>query len=125
MNRNVVCWLAALSVLGGCASVTIPPDRLQSDQSTIRAAEELGAENVPEAKLHLQLAKDETASAQKLAADGNDRALLMLARADSDADLALSMARETAMKSQAAAAEADFQAVQARGTPASSAPSNP
>src|SRR5687768_10438133 len=71
-------WIT-LAVFGltGCAAIQIPPDRLERSEASIRAAEELGAPAVPAAKLHLQLAKDQTELAKKMAADGDDRAVLV------------------------------------------------
>jgi len=81
----------------------------------MRGAEEVGAAKVPDAKMHLQMAKDETESAKKMAADGNERAVVMLARADADAELALGMAREASVHADALKADEDLKAVQARG----------
>ncbi len=116
MSNNAIVSMGLLA-LTGCASVVIPPAHLESDQATMRAAEELGASAVPDAKLHLQLAADQSASAKKMAADGDDRANVMLSRADADADLALAMARAATVHAQAVAAAADLKAVKERGSP--------
>lgn len=73
----------SLSVLGlaGCATVQIPADRLERSEASIRSAQEVGALGVPEAKLHVQLAKDQTEIAKRMAAKGDERAVLVLARA--------------------------------------------
>jgi hypothetical protein len=107
----------ALLTMAGCASVQIPPEQLERSEASIRGAEETGAEGVPSAKLHLQLAKDQTESAKKMAASGNNRAVLVLARAESDGELALVLAREVAVHSSALQATEDLKAVHARGTP--------
>ncbi len=108
--------LAALA-LAGCATLQLPADRLQSSEASIRSAEEMGASAVPAARLHLQYAKDQTASAKKLAEAGDDRALVMLARADADAELALGLAREVTVHSEAQRAADDLKAVRARPSP--------
>ena len=108
--------LAALSLVS-CATVQLPADRLQSSEASIRSAEELGANAVPTARLHLQYAKDETAAAKKLAADGDPAALLMLAKADADAELALGLAREVSVHGEAQRAAEDLKAVRARPSP--------
>lgn len=115
MNR----LLMSLAVLGltSCATVQIPPDRLEGTEASIRGAEELGAAGVPAAKLHLQFAQDQTATAKKMAADGDERAVLVLARAEADAELALGLAREAAVHAEALKAAEDLKAVRARGTP--------
>ncbi len=102
--------------VSSCASVVIPPEHLEREQASMRAAEELGAEQVPDAQLHLQLAKDQTASAKQLAAAGDDRANLMLSRADADAELAVGMAKLSTVHRQALAAAEDLQEVQSRSS---------
>ena len=109
-------WIAAFALaVSGCATITIPPDRLERSTATIRAAEELGAAHVPEARLHLQFAKEEADAARRLAANGDDRALIVLARSQSDAALALSLAHEAQVRRDALQAVADLQAVEERG----------
>lgn len=114
---NKLMMSAAVFALAGCAAVQIPADRLERNEASIRGAEELGASGVPSAKLHLQLAKDQTETAKKMAANGDERAVLVLARAESDAELALGLAREVAVHSDAMKAAEDLKAVQARGNP--------
>jgi hypothetical protein len=60
MMKELMMSLAVLG-LAGCTAVQIPADRLQRSEASIRGAEEVGASGVPEARLHLQLAKDQTA----------------------------------------------------------------
>lgn len=107
----------AVLALAGCATVQLPADRLQSSEASIRSAEEMGASNIPAARLHVQFAKDQTAAAKQLAADGDDRAVLVLARAEADAELALGLARQQAVHSEALRAGEDLKAVQARPSP--------
>lgn len=116
MNKKIITALAAVAITG-CASVQIPPDRLERSEASIRGAEELGAKNVPAAKLHLQMAKDQTEAAKKMAANGDERAILVLARAEADAELALNMARETSTHTEAERAAEDLKAIKARATP--------
>lgn len=114
INRTLL--LAALA-LAGCATIQLPADRLQSSEASIRSAEEMGASAVPAARLHLQYAKDETIAAKKLAEAGDSRALLVLSKAESDAELALGLAREVTVHSEAARAAEDLKAVRARPSP--------
>lgn len=107
----------ALFGLVGCSSVQIPTDRLEKSEASIRGAEEVGALNVPTAKLHLQFAKEQTETAKKMAAQGDKRAVLILARAESDAELALVLAREVSVHNEALKAAEDLKAVRARGNP--------
>jgi hypothetical protein len=113
MIKQTTMLLAALTV-GGCAAVPIPADSLERNEASMRSAREVGALGVPAARLHLQMAKDQTATAKRLAADGDERGLLVLSRAFADAELALAEAREAAAHTDALRAAADLQAVQAR-----------
>lgn len=108
---------AALLAISSCASMQIPAETLQRSESAIRGAEEVGAESVPAAKLHLQFARDQTEAAKKLSLAGDERSLVMLARAQADADLANALAREAAAHAEAVKAAEDLKAVRARGTP--------
>ena len=101
-----VSAVVALFVVG-CGSSAVPLDRLTDAKATVRAAQEAGAQSTPQAALHLKMANDELASAQKAMDDNdNDRARLLLNQAQSDADLSLALARGTAEKQDAQAAQA-------------------
>lgn len=103
--RMMVFSLAAVTwaMAAGCASVA--PLRTEASTSGIRAAEEAGAANVPQASLYLQLAKEELAVAKRLAATGEkDKAVSMLLRAEADSELALALSHGDAEKSEAMAA---------------------
>ena len=94
---------ATTAMAVGCAST--PPLRTEASSSGIRAAEEVGAAKVPQASLHLQLAKEELENAKALAAkDEKQRAVSMLSRAEADAELAVALSREDAEKAEARAA---------------------
>jgi hypothetical protein len=87
----------------GCT--TSAPLRTEASTSGIRAAEEVGADKVPQAALHLQLAKEELQLAQKLfAAEEGEKAASMLLRAEADAELAVALSREDAEKEEARSA---------------------
>jgi hypothetical protein len=90
------------SAMVGCGA-PVPTERLQTSAAAIRAAEEVGADRVPEAQLHLQLAKEQCDRAKKMIDTGGDRdeAKLVLARAESDANLALALARTSQEQHQA------------------------
>jgi hypothetical protein len=92
----------ATAIVAGCAST---PLRAEKTTSGIRAAEEVGAAEVPRAALHLQLAKEEYGDAKKLAASGDkEQASSLLLRAEADAELAIALSREDTEKSEAQAA---------------------
>lgn len=82
-----------------CGGAALPTDKLTAAESSMRAAEEVGAKSVPRAELHLKLAQEQVEQAKKLADDGDgDRAAQVLTRARADADLAIALAREAAMQ---------------------------
>lgn len=116
MLKKLMMSLAVLTV-SGCAAIQIPPERLERNEASMRSAQEVGADAVPAAKLHLQMAKDQTEVAKKLAAKGDKRATMVLARAESDAELALVLAREASVHADALRAAEDLNAVKARSTP--------
>jgi len=83
----------------GCGGAALPTDKLTAAESSLRAAEEVGAKSVPRAELHLKLAQEQIEQARRLADDGDgDRAAQVLTRARADADLALALAREAAIQ---------------------------
>jgi hypothetical protein len=95
--------VVAIAVVAGCATST--PVRTEKSTSGIRAAEEVGAPKVPQAALHLQLAKEELENAKSMAAkDEREMAASMLTRAEADAELAVLLSREQTEKSEALAA---------------------
>lgn len=98
--------IAVALLLVACGSSLPPPsDRLASAEAAARSARELGADREPKAQLHLRLAAEQIDQAKKFMADGdNKRADLVLQRANSDAELSVMLAKESAAK--AAAEEA-------------------
>jgi hypothetical protein len=108
-------FAAALVAAAGCASVPLPAERLERQQATVRAAEELGAASLPRAKLHLQFAKDEEAWARQNAKMGDENAEAMLACAQADADLALELARQNQVHQQTLRAADEVNALRAKG----------
>src|SRR3990172_8331358 len=90
--------VVAGAIASGCAST---PLRTEASTSGIRAAEEAGAAQVPQASLHLQLANEELELAKGLAAKGEkENAASMLLRAETDAELAVTLSRGDAEKSE-------------------------
>jgi len=97
--------LSLLLVGASCAKTQAPHGQLATSQATLKAAEELRAGEVPKASLHLQMAKENTERAQKCMEKGkHDEALYALMRAQSDAELALILAKEAAAQKDAQAA---------------------
>jgi hypothetical protein len=91
--------LATAAAAAGCA---VAPLHTEKTTAGIRAAEEVGAAKVPQAALHLQLAKEQMQRAEGLAKEGKSvRADSMLARAGVDAELAVALSRATAERREA------------------------
>jgi outer membrane PBP1 activator LpoA protein len=102
--KNIVLSMIALAGLtAACgSSYPQPTERLAQSEAAIRSAKELGAQNDPQASLHVKLADDQMNTAKHLIKDGeNKRADLVLQRAQSDAELAVMITRERAAKTQA------------------------
>jgi hypothetical protein len=86
--------LLLVAGLAACGGAQLNQNRVTEVQAAMRAAEEVGANDQPKASLHLQLARDEVEAAKRLADDGDEEnANLLLNRAETDAQLALQLAR--------------------------------
>jgi hypothetical protein len=95
--------LLCLAACAGCATSLPPNERLASSEAAARSAREVGADSVPSASLYLRLSEEQIARAKAMIAKGdNEEADLVLLRAQADAELALSLARETATEAEAA-----------------------
>lgn len=98
---------SAAMFIAACGSAALPIDKLSEAKSTVRAAQEANAQGTPQAQLHLKMANDELASAQKAIDDNDgDRARLLLNQAQADADLSLILARGSGDQRAAQAAQA-------------------
>ena len=99
-------WLsvaAGVALGAACAGAPpVPAQRFTDAEAEIKAAQEIGAENNPQGKLHLQNARDQLEAAKKLSKDEPQIAVRKLDNAQAEAELAKSVTRE-----QAARAEAD------------------
>lgn len=88
--------------------------------ASVRGAEELGAADVPQAKLKLQLAHEAIERAQALMAEGekhNEEAHYKAKRASEDADLAIALVREDQARKAAKSAKSRVDAAEAEVTP--------
>ncbi len=112
MTNEYLAYGVALMTLAGCGSYPPPADKMATTTAATRSAEELGANKSPQAEFHLKLAQEQLADAKKLMADGeNKRAEYVLSRANSDAELAVTLAREATMKAEAQKAQDDVRAL--------------
>jgi hypothetical protein len=90
-----------------CGSATLPAARMATAQSSIGAANAVGATQNPAAALHLQYAREEYAQAEVLSRDGDgERAEVVLLRAESDAQLATEITRRDLARTAALSARA-------------------
>ncbi len=95
IHRQSSLMLAVLSLAAvGCGGAQLNQAHVTEVQSSVRAAEAVGANDQPKAALHLQLARDEMAEARRLAEEGDEEnAELVLDRARADAELAIQLSR--------------------------------
>ena len=114
-----VRFLSAATVLTismfGCGGVPKPEAQLSSSEGAIRGAHEAGAEAVPEATLYVKLAEEQRQHALELINRGdNHRAGMLLARAESDAELAVALAHAATAKTDADTARAAVDAIKTK-----------
>ncbi len=104
--RNVLFVFLALA-LSACGTVKVSADGADPG-GKIAATQEYGVDDNPDARLHLQLAKENLAAAEAFRAEEEeDEAALALIKADADAELALALVRRDA-------AQAEVREVQAK-----------
>lgn len=117
---TIAAGSALLLAASACGSYPTPNAKVASSEAAIRAAEESGAEAVPQAALHLKLAQEQLASAKKLIAaddDNNERAAYVLARAQSDAELAIALSHTKESQEEAGKALDEVRSIQNGQTP--------
>jgi hypothetical protein len=109
-NRGVPrChWIAALAVgfLACAASLPPPTNEWAAAQADVGRAQAGGAPNVPEAKLHLQLAQEDLTVSKRLFDQDNRRAATLITLARTEAQLALAIANDARAEDDANSAEA-------------------
>ncbi len=97
-------FLLFAAVIAGCGSTPVVVNK-EASTSAIRAAEEVGAANIPSASLYLQLAKEELVKATTHEANGEKaQSESMLLRAQADAELAVALSHSEVDKTEAAKA---------------------
>ncbi len=107
--QRLILLLCAIAA-AGCAKKELTTE---STTSTQRAAEAAGAADVPQAALALQLSQEHLEHAKELYDDGKeDEAKSMLMRAESDAELAVVLAKAEDEKSLANTAMENVRKVQ-------------
>jgi hypothetical protein len=107
-------WTAGALLSLGCACATAPPlpaERLSQAESEVRAAQEIGAERAPQARLHLQEARDTLAAAKETNKDDPEGAARKLDIARAQAELSNALAREQMARTEAEQAHARLDAL--------------
>ena len=96
MHKSILLLVIAVPFVSACGGSIPPPTQRMADaQSAERSARELGANNVPAARLSLTLADEQISRGKTAMDDGdNERADGLLRRAKADAELAIAQARE-------------------------------
>ena len=95
MDRSLLFVSGLLAV--GCAHHPAPTEQVAKSIAAVRGAQEAGANEVPEAALHVKLAQEQIALATSLMEDDdNARAEDKALRATQDAELAVVLARQHA-----------------------------
>lgn len=108
-----------------CAGTQLPQQQLMDTQGAITSAEELDGDENPQAKLHLQFAREQLTAAKKLMEEGDDEeAERMLDRATADADLALTLARTEQLRKESGEAKTEVQELREDGADSAAAPSS-
>jgi len=99
--------VAAVAWLGiGCAGNEVPAKELAETEASIRAAQEVGAEDTPRAALQLKIAQDGLQRAKQLSADDEqEQARLALQEAEVDAELAVLLAKQEKVEATASQAK--------------------
>jgi len=114
MVRFSSTFLVATFIVA-CGGSSLPPAKAADTQASISAAAAVGAEQNPQAALHLKMARDQLKQAQNLIDDGKDgEARLVLERATADAEVALIITREAQAAANVKKAQGDIEALQNR-----------
>ncbi len=96
-------FLPLFGVALACGGSAMSQQRLVETKSAVEAARQVQADHEsPEAALHIQLAEEQIERAQALAKQGDgEEANLVLLRAQSDAELAIQLARTLEQQAEA------------------------
>jgi hypothetical protein len=101
--------LLSVMVLAGCGGSVPPPnDEWAAAQADVGRAQSGGSPDVPDAKLHLQLAQENLQKAKALIDEDNARATSLTALARVEAALALSIAKATKAEAEATVAKQEL-----------------
>jgi tRNA A37 N6-isopentenylltransferase MiaA len=107
-------WTAGALVAFGCACAGAPPlpaGPLAQAEAEVRAAQEIGAERAPQAKVHLQAARESIENAREINNSDPEAAARKLEIARAQAELANALAREQLARTEAEQAHARLDAL--------------
>jgi hypothetical protein len=110
MRKQLLAFLVLGGAAIGCGAAIPPPtNQWAAAQTDLGRAESAGAANVPEAKLHLELALEDLAMAQRLMGHDNERATTLTQLGRAEARLASSLAAESVAQDDARKAATEMQ----------------
>jgi len=119
MRRGLLATALAvgLGLASACAHTAVPSDQLASAQANIARAEQLGANDNPDAAYHLRLARQQLDEGKKLIdKKENLEASYVLKRASADGELAMAIADYGVQSTEAQQAQARLQSLRERNT---------
>jgi chromosome segregation ATPase len=114
-QRDLIGALFAGLLAVACGGGAVPSQKLINAQVAVRGAETAGAEQHPKAALHLKMARDQIAQAERFVDDDeSEKAALVLDQAKADADMAYALSQEDQMRRQAEQAQARVEELRAQ-----------
>lgn len=103
--RATICFAAIVGALAAGCAAEFPARQLARTEAAVRAADDLGADQVPRAAVYLRMSEDSLALARSyMATDEIDAAKMALDRASYDAEIAMAIAREEQTREEARSA---------------------
>lgn len=111
MRISTIALLSLMTMTVSACGSTLPPpnDEWTAANTDVGRAQAGGAPNVPDAKLHLQLAQEKLQQGKDLIDKDNVRAASLIALARAEAQLALSISKASQADAQARQAQQDVQ----------------
>jgi hypothetical protein len=107
---NGLALCVGVLLLAACSSNAPPPnDQWTAAQAEVGRAQGGTAAQVPQAKLHLQLAEEDLQKSRSLMGQDNARATTLATLAQAEAQLASSLAKASAAQDEAARVESEIQ----------------
>ena len=118
-HSRILFASSVLVLVPACAGTVLPQQQLMDTQGAITSAEELKGDENPDAKLHLQFAREQLAAAKEMMANGDEEeAERMLDRATADAELALTLARTEQLRAESREARTEVTELRTEGVEA-------